>query len=122
MSTLDNENDLKRRVAEYLSALCEEIASGQTFHGIPLIVRDGQMAMDINAYGWYQVLGMKMDECRDLMKKMKLAPSSNILQETLNALLEKIKFDAALNEKYPNLDKLGDMKAFSAKHGGANLY
>jgi len=31
MSNLDHENDLKRRVAEYLSALCEEIvASGQT--------------------------------------------------------------------------------------------
>jgi len=44
------------------------------------------------------------------------------LQENLNVILEKIKFDAALNEKYPNLDKLGDMKAFSAKHGGENLY
>ena len=37
------------------------------------------------------------------------------LQENLNVILEKIKYDAALNEKYPDLDKLGDMKAFSAK-------
>jgi len=92
MSELDHENDLKRRVAEYLSALCEEIAaSGQTFYWIPILVRDDQMSTDFSTYGWHHILGMKVTKCRDLMKNVKLAPSSIHLEENLNLLLEKIR-------------------------------
>jgi len=66
MSELDHENDLQRLVAVYLSALCEEIAaSSQTFHWIPILVRDGQMAKDFKAYGWHHVLGMKAIDAKE---------------------------------------------------------
>lgn len=114
----------KKRLARYLSALRKSTPGDNTSLAkvwIPIPTQEGKMVTGCTCYGFYQIMGLSMDECRGLLKELGISTPRPGYEKGFSKQILEMAKDESLMKEFPDLKDWLDKVTFNVQTYGGNL-